>query len=282
MPVYTYSGDGKPGDANGTAFIPLLTAIANDPMKQSWRVAWQPPQLRPGIVIHDVDVGRVLTDQRGMTLYATDRGACAGACLDSWTPVAAPAIATAKGDWDAVQREDGTTQWVFRGKALYTSRLDVKPQQIRGDGVDGVWHAVVIQPLPKAPTGVTLTESAIGPVYADAQGRTLYGWFQPPQRLKAVCNDDCMRTYWQPIPAPADLKGGTGWTSVDGAGGIKQLAYGGLPLYRFSRDAKPGDIAGYNFGYRSDQQFGRLAAGQAVVLNGSGATSARETKYPFL
>ena len=255
-PVYTYSGDAKPGDRNGTAFIPLLTAIANDPMKQSWHAAWQPPPLRPGIAIRTVDIGRVLADVRGMTLYATDRGDCAGPCLDQWTPLAAPVIANAKGDWGIVARDDGTAQWTFRGKPLYTSRRDVKPDQVNGDGVDGIWHAVVIQPLPKTPPGVVAAKSDIGIVYADAAGHTLYAWFQPPAHLKMTCNDDCMRTYWKPVPAPDNLVAGTGWTAVSGEGGLRQLAYGGLPIYRFAQDARPGDIAGYNFGYRADQQSG--------------------------
>ena len=255
-PVYTYSGDLKPWDRNGVAFIPLLTAIANDPTKQSWHAAWQPLPLRPGIAIRTVDIGRVLADVRGMTLYARDRGDCSGSCLDQWTPVAAPLIANAKGDWGIAQRDDGTAQWSFRGKPLYTSRRDVKPDQVNGDGVDGTWHAVVIQPLPKTPPGVVTAKSDIGIVYADPTGHTLYAWFQPPDNLKKTCGDDCMRANWQPVTAPDNLIVGTGWTAVAGKDGVKQLAYGGLPIYRFAGDAKPGDIAGYNFGYRADQQSG--------------------------
>jgi len=256
LPVYTYSKDVKPGDTNGTPVIPFLTAIANDPMKQSWRVAWQPPALRPGIAIRTVDIGRVLADMRGMTLYYPDRDDCTGACIDTWVPAPAPMAANAKGDWGVVRRADGTTQWTFRGKPLYSSRLDVKPDQVKGDGVGGIWHAAVIQPLPKAPAGVTLTQTDVGMVYADAAGRTLYAWFQPPENLKRTCGDDCMRTNWLPMPAPDNLTSGTGWTAVDRGDGTRQLAYGGLPIYRFSGDAKAGDIAGFNYGYRADQQSG--------------------------
>jgi len=256
LPVYTYSKDTRPGETNGTAVIPLLTAIANDPMKQSWRVAWQPPALRPGIAIRTVDIGKVLADMRGMTLYYSDRDDCTGACLDSWTPAQAPMAANAKGDWNVIRRADGTAQWAFRGKPLYSSRLDVKPDQVNGDGVGGVWHAAIIQPLPKAPQGITLTRTAIGMVYADAAGHTLYAWFQPQENLKRTCGDACMHAYWQPMPASDMPVSGTGWTAFDRGDGTRQLAYGGLPVYRFSRDAKAGDIAGFNYGYRADQQSG--------------------------
>ena len=256
LPVYTYSKDTRPGETNGTAVIPLLTAIANDPMKQSWRVAWQPPALRPGIAIRTVDIGKVLADVRGMTLYYSDRDDCTGACLDSWTPAQAPMAANAKGDWNVIRRADGTAQWAFRGKPLYSSRLDVKPDQVNGDGVGGVWHAAIIQPLPKAPQGITLTRTAIGMVYADAAGHTLYAWFQPQENLKRTCGDACMHSYWQPMPASDMPVSGTGWTAFDRGDGTRQLAYGGLPVYRFSRDAKAGDIAGFNYGYRADQQSG--------------------------
>jgi predicted lipoprotein with Yx(FWY)xxD motif len=260
-PVYSYSHDAKPGDQSGGAYIPVNTAIANDPMKQVWHVLWQPPALRPGIAINAAKTGKILTDAKGMTLYASDRetdgvSACTGTCLDRWTPLAAPTVANSKGDWTVVAREDGISQWAYRGKPLYTSRKDVRPAETKADGEDGLWHAVVIQQAPPAPAGVTLQTTDIGPVYADANGRTLYAWFQPPEHLKMTCDDNCMRDYWKPVPAPADVPTEAGWTAVTRDDGSRQLAYGGQPLYSFAQDARAGDIAGYNFGYRADQQSG--------------------------
>lgn len=260
--VYTYSHDANPGDRNGSAYIPVTTAIANDPMKQVWHVLWQPPALRPGITLGAVNKGRILADAKGMTVYVSDKDsargepACDGACLDEWIPLGAPAVAIAKGDWSVVSRADGITQWAYRGKPLYTSRKDVKPGETKSDGEDGNWHAFVVLPVPTAPAGVTLQNSDIGSVYADAQGHTLYAWFQPLEHLKLTCNDDCMRANWKPALAPDNLSSGTGWTTIARPDGTKQLAYGGQPLYSFTQDTRPGDIAGYNFGYRSDQQSG--------------------------
>jgi predicted lipoprotein with Yx(FWY)xxD motif len=256
-PVYTYAQDAKPGDRNGSAYIPVKTAIANDPMKQAWHVVWQPPALRPGIAINAAKTGKILTDAKGMTLYASDRdSACTGSCLDRWTPLAAPAVATSKDDWTVVARPDGLTQWAYRGKSLYTSRKDVKPGELKADGEGGVWHAVTVLPVPPAPSGITMQVTDIGPVFADANGRTLYAWFQPLDHLKLTCNDACMQTYWKPVPAPDGVAANAGWAAVTREDGSRQLAYGGQPLYSFAQDSRPGDITGYNFGYRADQQSG--------------------------
>ncbi|MDB5397521.1 MAG: hypothetical protein JWM91_5027 [Rhodospirillales bacterium] len=261
-PAYTYVHDTKPGDQNGSAYIPVKTAIANDPMKQVWHVVWQPPGLRPGVAIGAAKTGKILTDAKGMTLYVSDRdtaedkSTCAGPCVDRWVPLTAPSVATSKDDWAVVAREDGITQWAYRRKPLYTSRRDVKPGELKADGEDGVLHAVVIQPVPPAPSGITLQTTDIGPVFADASGRTLYAWFQPLDHLKMTCNDACMRNYWKPMPAPDNVRTDAGWTAVIREDGSRQLAYGGQPLYSFAQDSRPGDIAGYNFGYRADQQSG--------------------------
>jgi predicted lipoprotein with Yx(FWY)xxD motif len=231
-------------------------------MKQVWHVLWQPPALRPGIALGSVNKGRILADTKGMTVYVSDMDAaegkptCTGTCLDQWTPLGAPAVASSKGDWSAVSRADGITQWAYKGKPLYTSRKDVKPGETKGDGEGENWHAIVILPVPPAPAGVTLQNSDIGAVYADAQGHTLYAWFQPLDHLKLTCNDDCMRANWRPVPAPDNLSSTTGWSVIARPDGTKQLAYGGQPLYSFAQDSRPGDITGYNFGYRSDQQSG--------------------------
>ena len=262
MPVYTYAHDLRPGDRNGSAYIPVKTAIANDPMKQSWHVAWLPPALRPGVAIGPADTGKILTNATGMTLYVFDRDpkggapACTGPCLDLWSPFAAPTAANSKGDWSVVTRADGITQWAYKGKPLYTSRKDVKAGQVKADGEDRTWHTVVILPVPPAPKGITLQTTAIGSVYADGGGRTLYAWFQPLDHLKMTCNEACMKANWKPVPAPDGIPADAGWTAVARDDGSKQLAYGGQPLYSFAQDARPGDIAGYNFGYRADQQSG--------------------------
>ncbi|WVC69178.1 hypothetical protein PCP57_04840 [Pseudomonas aeruginosa] len=91
----------------------------------------------------------VLVDGKGMTLYTYDKdsegqSACSGPCAKNWPPLAAAQGAQANGDWSLVAREDGTQQWAYYGKPLYTFIQDKKPGDKNGDGKMGAWH--VAQP----------------------------------------------------------------------------------------------------------------------------------------
>ncbi|MFO1311292.1 MAG: hypothetical protein U1F41_04415 [Burkholderiales bacterium] len=86
-------------------------------------------------------------DAKGMTLYTFDKdsggkSACNGPCAANWPPLAAGADAKASGDWSIVTRDDGSKQWAYKGKPLYTWSKDMKPGDATGDGfLNGAWHA---------------------------------------------------------------------------------------------------------------------------------------------
>ncbi|MFO1303441.1 MAG: hypothetical protein U1F54_06895 [Burkholderiales bacterium] len=88
-----------------------------------------------------------LVDAKGMTLYTFDKdaggkSACNGPCAANWPPLAAGADAKASGDWSIVTRDDGSKQWAYKGKPLYTWVKDTKPGDATGDGfLNGAWHA---------------------------------------------------------------------------------------------------------------------------------------------
>jgi predicted lipoprotein with Yx(FWY)xxD motif len=88
----------------------------------------------------------VLADAKGMTLYTyskdeNDKSMCNGKCAMNWPPLMAPANAKAEGDWMVVTREDGTKQWAYKGKPLYTFANDTKPGETKGNGMgNGVWQ----------------------------------------------------------------------------------------------------------------------------------------------
>ncbi len=89
-----------------------------------------------------------LTDASGKTLYTFDKdmaasgkSVCNGPCIANWPAFTAPADATASGDWAIVKRDDGSRQWAFKGKPLYTFAKDTKPGDRTGDGFNGnIWH----------------------------------------------------------------------------------------------------------------------------------------------
>ncbi len=99
----------------------------------------QPPK------VADTSKGQALVDPKGMTLYVFDRdtagkSACSGQCAQNWPPLAAAANAQASGDWTVITRDDGSKQWAYKGKPLYTWARDTKAGDVTGDGVNSVWH----------------------------------------------------------------------------------------------------------------------------------------------
>ena len=93
--------------------------------------------------------GKVLTDQKGMTLYVFDKdaggkSACNGPCATNWPPLMAGGNAKADGAYTIITRDDGSKQWAYKGKPLYTWAKDAKPGDITGDGVaNNAWHVAV-------------------------------------------------------------------------------------------------------------------------------------------
>ena len=89
---------------------------------------------------------KVLADAKGMTLYTFDKDAggksvCNGPCAKNWPPLLVTGEnAMAMGDWTIVTRDDGSKQWAYKGKPLYTWIKDTAPGQTTGDGVGSVWH----------------------------------------------------------------------------------------------------------------------------------------------
>ncbi len=109
-----------------------------------------------GVEEHKSDSGQtVLADSKGMTLYTFDMDKTPGKsacnkdtkCTDYWPPLMAPADAKDKGDWTVVTRDDGTKQWAYKGKPLYTFVADKKPGDTNGNDKgpadQHIWHTAM-------------------------------------------------------------------------------------------------------------------------------------------
>ena len=90
-------------------------------------------------------VDGVLVDAKGMTLYTFDRdvggsgkSVCNGPCATNWPPFMASGDAPSAA-WQVVTRDDGSKQWAYQGKPLYTWIKDTKPGEKTGDGFNNVW-----------------------------------------------------------------------------------------------------------------------------------------------
>jgi predicted lipoprotein with Yx(FWY)xxD motif len=90
--------------------------------------------------------GDILTDNNGMTLYTFDKdvdgkSACNGPCATNWPALKAEAGDKADANYTIITRDDGSKQWAYKGKPLYTFAKDQKPGDITGDGfLNNAWH----------------------------------------------------------------------------------------------------------------------------------------------
>jgi predicted lipoprotein with Yx(FWY)xxD motif len=90
-------------------------------------------------------VDGVLVNAAGMTLYTFDRdvggsgkSVCNGPCATNWPPLMASGDPPSAA-WQVVTRDDGSKQWAYQGKPLYTWIKDTKPGDKTGDGFNNVW-----------------------------------------------------------------------------------------------------------------------------------------------
>ncbi|KII30462.1 hypothetical protein NL64_17460 [Pseudomonas fluorescens] len=89
----------------------------------------------------------MMVDHKGMTLYTFDKDSggksmCNDECAKNWPPMMAPAGATTSGKWSVIKRDDGTSQYAYDGKPLYTFVKDKKPGDMVGDNMKDVWHVM--------------------------------------------------------------------------------------------------------------------------------------------
>jgi len=101
------------------------------------------------------NVGQVLVDSNGMTLYyfekdkkGSGKSACSGACASAWPPLTTAGSAKAMSGAQAsmlgtIKRSDGTTQVTYAGWPLYTFVEDKKPGEDSGTdskAFGGTWY----------------------------------------------------------------------------------------------------------------------------------------------
>lgn len=100
--------------------------------------------------------GKIFVDGNGMTLYTFSKdtpgvSTCYDVCATNWPALqvsAFPKIGSSliPGKFSVITRTDGTKQVAFEGMPLYYYVKDVKPGDINGQGVGGVWSIYRIAP----------------------------------------------------------------------------------------------------------------------------------------
>jgi predicted lipoprotein with Yx(FWY)xxD motif len=99
------------------------------------------------------ELGKVLTDSSGVTLYRFDKDTvdppksnCDGDCAAKWPPVPADDASAGAGIDKAllgsVTRSDGSKQLTVDGWPAYRFAKDVNAGDVKGQGVGGTWYAI--------------------------------------------------------------------------------------------------------------------------------------------
>ncbi|HTX56602.1 MAG TPA: hypothetical protein VMD47_05825 [Candidatus Acidoferrales bacterium] len=84
-----------------------------------------------------------------------------------------------------------------------------------------------------------------GGILVDGQGMTLYT-FAKDAKGKSNCTGMCA-SHWPPLFAASGASASGNFSIISRPDGSKQWAYKGWPLYRFKKDAAPGQEKGNGF-----------------------------------
>jgi len=295
-PLYTWQKEQVPGEV---ATNVGLTETANSKLAENpvvagslmpppnWRVARFEPEatltVPDGMGVRLVSAAQavVLTDGQGHTLYFSegdarrtggrDTGHDAAACAtegcaspaSSWRPVAAAALAAGTGEFSIVTRADGSRQWAYKDRPLYSYRQDRLPGDVRGTEAGEHWSVAVLTRNFRPENVDVVRLEGYGDVLT-LKGMTLYGGYAFEKRwggrnlrdtftnvyykgkrlgADACANAQCLST-WRPLRAPANAQPNGFWEPIRRQDGTLQWAYKGYALYTHAGDEAPGQHNG--------------------------------------
>lgn len=137
------SGNGADGSSTGS--YGSSSAPASPSPTESGSVAVQAVTVETA----QTDLGTVLVDGKGMTLYlftkdtrGSGMSTCEGPCLAAWPPLLGEPETGTGADQallGTLTRKDGTTQVTYNGWPLYYWAQDSAPGDTNGQGVNDVW-----------------------------------------------------------------------------------------------------------------------------------------------
>ncbi|WP_318200071.1 SCO0930 family lipoprotein [Streptomyces sp. SCL15-4] len=219
-------------------------------------------------VASNPELGEVLTDGSGLTLYRFDKDTadppktnCAGDCATTWPPVPADDATAGAGVDKAllgeVTRADGSKQLTIGGWPAYRYAKDVNAGDVNGQGVGGTWFALAPTGKKAEPSdrpGLSVREDPeLGEIVVDRDGMTVYRFMKDKAWPKSVsnCTGACLEKWPAVAPVAADdtegvkKKGLMPFTRPDGT---RQMTVNCWPVYTFTGDKAPGDTNGQGVG----------------------------------
>ncbi|GAA2736268.1 SCO0930 family lipoprotein [Streptomyces nogalater] len=219
-------------------------------------------------VASNPELGKVLTDSSGLTLYRFDKDTadpptsnCSGDCATTWPPVPADDASAGAGVDRAllgeVTRADGSKQLTIGGRPAYRYAKDVNSGDVNGQGVGGTWYALTPTGEKAQPSGLpglsVREDPKLGKIVVDRAGMTVYRFMKDKAWPRPVsnCTGACLEKWPAVGPVDADdtegvtKKGLMSFTRPDGA---RQMTVDCRPVYTFSGDKAPGDTTGQGVG----------------------------------
>jgi predicted lipoprotein with Yx(FWY)xxD motif len=263
-PLYYFGQDAVRGDTKGVSVPqPGVWPVAAAGVAEAVRAV----NIQ---LAEDAELGQVLTDGNGNTLYyftrdaMADASACTGGCLNTWpvfyveTPVLGEGLEA--DDFGAFDRGDGVMQSTYKGWPLYYFANDANPGDTNGEGVNNVWFVakpdytiMLLNDMLVGRDEVTYNSmyepgSETVQFFVDAYGRTLYFFSNDNFDENNFTAEDFSNNAVWPIyeenllRVPSTLDS-TLFGSID-VFGRQQLTYKGWPLYYFGQDVVRGDTKG--------------------------------------
>jgi predicted lipoprotein with Yx(FWY)xxD motif len=251
FPAYYWVGDSAEGDTAGNGVGNVWWVFNPDGTPQ------RPAKV--GLAEND-DLGSILVDGAGMSLYIFDRDSegvsnCSGGCLDNWPPLLSEYGTAALGDVTAtlatIARDDGSMQVTVNGFPAYYWVGDSAEGDTAGNGVGNVWWVFNPDGTPQRPAKVGLAENdALGSILVDGAGLSLYIFDRDSEGV-SNCSGGCLDN-WPPLlseygtAALGDVTATLGTIARDD--GSKQVTVNGFPAYYWVGDSVEGDTAGNGVG----------------------------------
>ncbi len=162
-PLYFWAADQNPGDVTGQGVGDVWFAAI--PAEGDAIPGAEAPQASPAaspmaqggttvITAENSDLGTILTDAQGMTLYiflsdtpGSGESTCYDKCEQNWPVFSAEEPLTlpdgVSGELGTIERTDGTMQVTYNGWPLYFFAKDQQPGDVTGQGIGDVWYVAI-------------------------------------------------------------------------------------------------------------------------------------------
>lgn len=266
-PLYFFGNDQGRGETKGVSVpAPGVWPVATGSLETA---------LSPDVQLKEVgDVGTVMTDAQGRTLYFFTRdvngeSACAGGCLDAWPTFYEADLSVGNGLdaslFGTITGTDGSLQTTYKGWPLYYyapagDGVIEEAGQAQGEGVGSVWYVakadydlmIADAQLVGADGESYLSDYSVGAgitkYFTNAEGRTIYIFVNDSRDTNNFTAEDFSNDGVWPIFF-TEIENLPSGINKDDFGvidvfGRQQLTFKGWPLYYFGSDENRGDNKG--------------------------------------